>query len=154
MTLDERFEQLMKINAEKDTQLEYLKKQLDYAMRNNRRDIQSSHSISEPNSDEDEIKGNPFASSEDSKERRPESSRRGEQVVMDFKLEISKFKGQLNPAEFIDWMNTVDRVFEYKDVRDDEMVKLVALKLHKYAFIWCTNILSKRVRKGKGKIRS
>jgi len=51
-------------------------------------------------------------------------------------------------------MNTVERVFEYKDIPDDKKVKLVALKLRRYASIWWNNILSKRARKGKGKIRS
>ena len=51
-------------------------------------------------------------------------------------------------------MNTIERVFGYKDVSDDKKVKLVALKLYKYASIWWRNVLSKRARKGKGKIRS
>ena len=44
--------------------------------------------------------------------------------------------------EFIDWMNTVERVFEYKDVLNDKKVNLVALKLCKYASIWWSNVLS------------
>jgi len=48
----------------------------------------------------------------------------------------------------------VERVFKYKEVPDDKKVKLVALKLHKYASIWWSNILTKRGRKGKSKIRS
>ena len=73
---------------------------------------------------------------------------------MDFKVEIPKFEGQLNSDEFIDWMNTVERVFEYKDVPNDKKVNLIALKLYKYASIWWSNVLSKRSKKGKGKIRS
>jgi len=45
-------------------------------------------------------------------------------------------------------------VFEYKDVPDDKKVKLVAFKRRKYASIWWSNILSKRIRKGKGKVRT
>jgi len=73
---------------------------------------------------------------------------------MDLKAEISKFKGQRNPNDLLDWLNTVERVFEYKDVPNDKKVKLVALKLQRYAFIWWNNVLSKRTRKRKGKIRS
>lgn len=47
MTLEDRFEQLMKANAEKHAPLEYLRRQLDQAIRNNRREIQSSHCTSE-----------------------------------------------------------------------------------------------------------
>ena len=68
---------------------------------------------------------------------------------MDFKVAIPEFEGQLNPDEFLDWMSTVKRVFEYKDILDDKKVKLVFLKLRRYVSIWWNNILSKRARKGK-----
>ena len=54
----------------------------------------------------------------------------------------------------MDWLNTVKRVFEYKEVPDDKKIKLVALKLRKYASVWWSNVEAKRARKGKGKIRS
>jgi len=73
---------------------------------------------------------------------------------MDFKVEILEFEGQLNPDNFLDWLNTVGRVFEYKDIPNDKKVKLVALKRRRYALIWWNNVLSKRARKGKGKVRS
>ena len=50
-------------------------------------------------------------------------------------MEIPDFEGKLNLDEFIELMNTVERVFEYKDVPDDKKVKLIALKLRKYASI-------------------
>jgi len=43
-SLEEKTEQLMKLNAKKNAQLEYLMKQLGRVMRNNRRKIQNSHS--------------------------------------------------------------------------------------------------------------
>jgi len=73
---------------------------------------------------------------------------------MDFKVEISEFEGQLNLDDFLDWLNTAERVFEYKEVPDDKKVKLVALKLGKYACVWQSNAEAKRARKRKGKIRS
>jgi len=36
-TLEERFDQLMKLNDEKDAQLDHLRRQLDLAMRNTKR---------------------------------------------------------------------------------------------------------------------
>ena len=62
---------------------------------------------------------------------------------MDFKVEIPEFEGQLNPDDFLEWLSTVERVFEYKDIPDDKKVKLVALKLRKYASIWWNNVLAK-----------
>jgi len=61
---------------------------------------------------------------------------------LDFKVEILEFEGQFNTNEFIDWMNTVERVFEYKYVMDDKKVKLIALKLCMYASIWWINVLA------------
>jgi len=48
----------------------------------------------------------------------------------------------------------VEKIFEYKEVPEDKKVKLVALKLRKYASLWWTNLLANRVRHGKGKIRT
>ena len=48
----------------------------------------------------------------------------------------------------------VDRFLDYKDIPDGNKAKLVLLKLCKYASIWCANIMAKRARKGKGRIRS
>jgi len=42
----------------------------------------------------------------------------------------------------------------YKDIPDEKKVKFVGHKLHKYTSIWWANIIDKRARKGKGKIRT
>jgi len=49
-------------------------------------------------------------------------------------------------------MQTIERIFEYKEIPKDKKVKLVTLKLRKYASLWWTNLLTKRVRQEKGKI--
>jgi len=51
-------------------------------------------------------------------------------------------------------MQTIERIFEYKEISEDKKVKRVGLKLRKYDCLWCTNLLAKRVRQGKGKIRT
>jgi len=73
---------------------------------------------------------------------------------LDFRVDIPEFEGQLDPDHFLDWLQIVERVFEYKDIPDDKKVKLVALKLRKYAAIWSANLVATRVRKKKGKIRT
>jgi len=60
----------------------------------------------------------------------------------------------LDPDELLEWTHTVERVCEYKDVPDDKKVKLVALRLRKYASLWWTNVYAKRVRNKKSKIRT
>ena len=94
----------------------------------------------------------PNGSSSEGEEGRPFRPRGGNNL--DFKVDIPEFEGQLDPNIFIDWLCTVERVFDYKDVPDEKKVKLVALKLRKYASIWWANVVAKRFRKGKSKIRS
>jgi len=43
----------------------------------------------------------------------------------------------------------VERVFDFKDIPDEKKVKLVALKLRRYASTWWANVVAKRVKKGK-----
>jgi len=83
-----------------------------------------------------------------------ESTRPRRESRLDFRVDIPEFERQLNPDHFLDWLQIVERVFEYKDIPDDKKVKLVALKLRKYASIWWANLVATRVRKGKGKIRT
>ena len=48
----------------------------------------------------------------------------------------------------------MERAFEFKEIPEDQKVKLVALKLRSFASLWWTNLLAKRVRQGKKKIRT
>jgi len=50
-------------------------------------------------------------------------------------------------------MQTIERIFEYKEISEAKKVKLIALKLRNYASLWWTNLLTKRVRQVKGKIQ-
>jgi len=50
----------------------------------------------------------------------------------DFKVDILKFEGQLDPDLFLDWLQTVERFFEFKDIPEETKVKIVALKFRKY----------------------
>ena len=54
----------------------------------------------------------------------------------------------------MDWLQTVERVFEYDDILEDKKVKLVALRVRKYASIWWAKLVAKKARKGKGKIKT
>jgi len=48
-----------------------------------------------------------------------------------FTVEVLEYEDKLNPKEFLDWLDMVERVFEHKDVLGDKKVTLVALKLRK-----------------------
>jgi len=148
-------EQALREKAEIEAQVKYLQTQLGQLLEEKRkwnRSPNSSHTrvdSDESEREENNIQGN---SSEEDTIRRPRRRREGN--FGDFKVDIPEFEGQLDPDYFLDWLQTDERVFEYKDILDDKKVKLVALKLRKYASIWWANLLAKRARKGKGKIRT
>jgi len=131
-------------------QNEYLRKQLADSMKMKQK-VQQSYSVHE----ESEAESNPIESeSEEEAIRRPRRDRRQSQGSNDFRVEIPEFEGKLDPDEFLEWLSTVERVFEYKEVPEDKKVKRLALKLRKYASLWWTNLCAKRVRNHKGKIRT
>ena len=94
------------------------------------------------------------SSSEDEPLRMARPKPRNQANTNDFKVEIPEFECKLDPEEFLDWLHTVERVFEYKDAPEDKKVKLVALRLRKYASLWWTNLCAKRVKERKSKIRT
>ena len=148
-------------NAEMANQNIYLRRQLRDSLRQKRRELRSSSSSRPPSSvreeEEREEEGEPQiggSSSEEDSARHPRWGRRHPSNFNDFKVDISEFEGKLDPDDFLEWMQTIERIFEYKEIPKDKKVKLIALKLRKYASLWWTNFLTKRVRQGKGKIRT
>ena len=150
-------EQALRDNAELEAQVKYLRTQLGQLMRERQGNLRSSRSTSKPTESEaSDDEDNRFGDDEENvyarRPRRPPPLQ--DRSHHDFKVDIPEFEGQLDPDIFLDWLQTVERVFEFKDIPDDRKVKLVALKLRKYASIWWSNVVSKRVRVGKGKIRT
>ncbi|GJU40919.1 reverse transcriptase domain-containing protein [Tanacetum coccineum] len=52
------------------------------------------------------------------------------------KIEIPEFTGKVHLNDFIDWLSTVERVVDVRDIPDKLKVKLVAIKLRQPASIW------------------
>ena len=78
--------------------------------------------------------------SEGDSPRHPRRERRYTTNSNDFKVDLPEFEGKLDPNDFLELMQTVERIFEYKDVPKDKKVKLVALKLrkmHHYGGLTC-----------------
>ncbi|KAI4330291.1 hypothetical protein MLD38_028591 [Melastoma candidum] len=69
-------------------------------------------------------------------------------------VQILEFEGYLDPEEFIDWMHTVERIFDYEEVPEERKVKLAALKLKKYASLWRENTNQQRRKEGRDKIHT
>ncbi|KAI9182620.1 hypothetical protein LWI28_027252 [Acer negundo] len=58
----------------------------------------------------------------------------------------------MQPDEFIEWLNTVNRIFKYQEVLEHRKVKLVVIKLRKHASFWWENHKKQRDREGRSKI--
>ncbi|GKE37906.1 hypothetical protein Tco_1461311, partial [Tanacetum coccineum] len=56
------------------------------------------------------------------------------------KIEILEFTGKVHPDDFIDWLSTVERVFDVRDIPDKLKVKLVAIKLRQHALLWWDHV--------------
>ena len=50
------------------------------------------------------------------------------------KLDIPNFEGRIQPDDFLDWLNTFERVFKYWDPPKHKKMKFVTIKLHKNAY--------------------
>ena len=73
---------------------------------------------------------------------------------MGVKIDIPEFDGKTHPDYFIDWLNTVERVFDLKDIPDNYKVKLVAIKLRKNASLWWEHLKKKRMQEGRSKVET
>jgi hypothetical protein len=71
-----------------------------------------------------------------------------------FKVELPDFHGSLNPDEFMDWIHTVERVFDYHEAPDSRKAKLVAVRLKGRASAWWEQLQVQCVRRGKGKVKT
>jgi len=141
---------------ELEAQVKYLQTELAQLLEEKRRGNRSpSHSRTQEDSDESEREERSNVVNSNYEEDTPRRARRRQESGLgDFRVDIPEFEGQLAPDHFRDWLQTVERIFEYREVPENKKVKLVALKLRKYASIWWASLVAKRVRNGKGKIRT
>ena len=70
------------------------------------------------------------------------------------KFDIQEFEGRMHADDSLDWLNTVERVFEYYDPPERQKVKLVTIKLRKNASFWWENLKRQRQRDDKKKIET
>ncbi|GJU89630.1 hypothetical protein Tco_1302053 [Tanacetum coccineum] len=60
------------------------------------------------------------------------------------KIEIPKFTGKVHTDDFIDWLSTVERMFDVRDIPNKLKVKLVVIKLRQHASLWWDHIIKRR----------
>jgi len=74
--------------------------------------------------------------------------------LRDLKFDPPEFEGNLNPKNFLEWMQSIERFFEIKEYSDEKAFKVAILKLKKYASLWYENIKRQRIRDGKSRIKT
>ncbi|KAJ0981854.1 hypothetical protein J5N97_010109 [Dioscorea zingiberensis] len=92
---------------------------------------------------------NPYSQRGQSREHRAREECHGD---LGFRVELLEFTGTLRAEVFIDWLNEVEGIFEYKEVPDRLKVKLVTIKLKGRASAWWEQLRRSRDRQGKTKI--
>jgi hypothetical protein len=70
------------------------------------------------------------------------------------KPDISNYSGGLNPEELIDWINDMEKFFEYEEMDEEKKVKFVVTKLKGHATLWWDGVQAERRKKNKQKIKS
>ncbi|KAL4186819.1 hypothetical protein AMTRI_Chr09g15840 [Amborella trichopoda] len=73
---------------------------------------------------------------------------------IDLEVDIPDFEGKSQPNNFIGLLNTIERVFDYKEVPENKKVKIIPIKLKKSVLVWWEQQRARRERMGKPKIVS
>ncbi|GKA82434.1 hypothetical protein Tco_0789182 [Tanacetum coccineum] len=113
-----------------------------------RPDSTAEEAEAEPNVwDDDSVDVNPFG------REKPRYVNRDDPIrSLGLKIEILEFTGKVHPDDFIDWLSTVEWVFDVRDIPDKLKVKLVAIKLRQHASLWWDHVNKRRRIEGKSKV--
>lgn len=52
------------------------------------------------------------------------------------KIEVPVYQGGLNREELIDWINCMEKLFDYEETEDEKKVKFAVTKLKGHAALW------------------
>ena len=70
------------------------------------------------------------------------------------KVDIPYFNGNLNIEDFINWLVDIDKFFDYMEVLEENIVKLVACRLKRGVSAWWKRLHNRRTREGKQSVRT
>ncbi|KAF2302998.1 hypothetical protein GH714_012476 [Hevea brasiliensis] len=64
------------------------------------------------------------------------------------KMKIPTFRDTSSPEEYLEWVQRVDKIFEYREYNEVKKCKLAAIKFIDYANLWWENVKAQRRRDG------
>ena len=68
--------------------------------------------------------------------------------------ELPEFNGGIDPDKYLEWETKIERIFEFREMDDDQCCKYAILKLGGGASLWFEGLKAKRAREYKDKISS
>ena len=74
--------------------------------------------------------------------------------LRDLQFDRPELEGNLNPEVFLEWIQSIERIFEIKEYSDEKAFKVAIIKLKKYASLWYENVKKQRTREGKTRIKT
>jgi hypothetical protein len=69
------------------------------------------------------------------------------------KIDIPMYEGNLDREELLDWIQEMDKYFNYKDVEEEKKVRHVVTRFKGHAALCCDELQANRRRKGKQNIK-
>eukprot|EP00253_Pinus_taeda_P015993 PITA_15993 len=67
---------------------------------------------------------------------------------------VPVYQGGLNPEELIEWINNMEKFFDYEEMEDEKKVKFAITKLIGHATLWWDGVQAERRRLGKKPIKN
>ena len=58
--------------------------------------------------------------------------------------DVPFYNGSLDPEELIDWINAMNKHFDYVEVKEDKQVRFVVTKLRGHASLWWDSMCKRR----------
>ncbi|XP_052172190.1 uncharacterized protein LOC127788118 [Diospyros lotus] len=91
---------------------------------------------------------------DDSEVEQPWQRRQQRDSGNNIKMRIPPFKGTSSPEEYLEWVQRVEKVFEYQEYSEVRKCQLAALEFTDYANLWWENLKAQRRRDGEEDVRS
>ena len=66
--------------------------------------------------------------------------------------DVPFYSGSLNPEELIDWINAMNKHFDFVEVKEDKQVRFAVTRLRGHASLWWDGVQEERTLKNKARI--
>ena len=70
------------------------------------------------------------------------------------RADVPFYSGSLNPEELIDWINAMNKHFDFAKVKEGNQVIFVVTRLRGHASLWWDGVQEERILKNKTRISS